>query len=1770
MIALSPVPGYETLNRIYESASSVVFRAYREEDGRPVVLKVLRGEYPSLSEILRYKQEYRITAKLGHVQGVIRVHGQERYGNTLVMILEDFGADSLEILLRSVQFDLLEHLRISIRIVEALGRIHSANVIHKDVTPSNIVYNPETELLKFIDFGISTELSREEPVIKSPDVLEGTLAYISPEQTGRMNRWLDYRTDYYSLGATLYELFTGQPPFETADALGMVHSHIAKQPLACHVLNSNVPEAVSRIVAKLLAKNPEERYQSSLGIKADLTEVLRGLEHRGTVEPFGLGRHDFCQRFQIPETLYGRDSERKILLDLFERVSKGAKEMVLVSGHPGIGKTSLVKEIYRSATEYWAYFSSGKFDQFGRNVPYSAIVKAFTDLIRQVLTESEARLARWRKNLMAELGDSAQVITNVIPELELIIGPQPAVPEIGPSASLNRFNRLMTGFIRVFCCSDRPLVLFLDDLQWADQCSMKLIELIMADDEMHGILLIGAFRSNEVNSSHPLNLFMEALPPTGVEIHQILLRPLNLGHVTELIAASLNWDEESVLPLAKLVLAKTAGNPFFTHEFLKSMYEGNPLNLDLDTGQWQWDLHKIEAQALADNVVELMSGKISKLAGETQMVVKMAACIGNRFDLGTLATVCETTESRTLDALKVPLFEGLVVPIGDSWKFVDLDLGRPEGAVPAEFKFSHDRIQQAAYSLISDSEKPDLHWRIGQLMFHDLASLRQNGKLFDIVNHLNLGIQSQTNHPGKEELARLNLRAGRKSMGSAAFEHAFQYFRQGIGLQDPDCWETDYDITLQLHLEGGQAAYLSMDFEEMGRLTQAVLDNARSVVEKSRAYEIRIQALIARNEMGEAVKAARDILRLLGVRVPEKPGKLEAMFALLKTKLVLLGKAVEDLDELPEMTRPESLAATRIMASVAQAAYAASPEMIPCLLFNAIQLSLKYGNAPESAFMYASYGLVLCGLLGQIELGYRFGRMALRLSDRFNAGKLKIRTSTVVHFFINPWKEHYADLAHSFEDIYHRALETGDLEDAGLAAYIYCTGSYRTGRELPLLEAKMAPYCDSIRSLKQQSAFRLLVVYRQAVLNLMGESDDPCRLVGKAYDEETMLPLHRQANDRSAICVTYLNKLQLCYLFERYREALEGAAATKAHLDGVRGTAAVPVFYFYDSLARLAVYRTASALEQKAIHARVKSNQRKMKKWARHGPMNHLHKFLLVEAEHFRVRGKHAEAEECYDRSIAAARDQGYINEQALASELAAKYYLARGRHRVATTYMLDARSCYERWGAQAKVRDLQERYGFLDLGECPTASVTKEKGTSTSTLTSGPRRNLDLEWVVRASQALSGEIVLGELLTRLMNIVIENAGAQKGLLVLESYGELFVEAEAWVDPKAVTILQSVPIEKSHELSASIVRYVARTRESLVLNDAALPGRFVTDPYVLQRKPKSILCFPLVHKSRLSAIVYLENNLTPGAFTPDRLEILKLLGSQAAISLENARLYDQLENRVAERTALLQKANTELTVEIAEKEEARRSLIHAKMAAETANGAKSEFLATMSHELRTPLNAIIGFSQMLEDQARDVLDKEHLEWLGLVVKSGHHLLQLINDILDLAKVESGKLTLERSPVNVAKLVENSLLITKEKASRHGLIVTWEIEDDLARSDVYVDEVKLKQIMFNLLSNATKFTPTGGSIAVEVIQRDGSLVISVSDTGIGIESEDQARVFEAFEQVEHSLARQKGGTGLGLALTRKLVELHGGNICVESPGPGKGSTFTFTIPHVTTP
>ncbi|MDZ7970005.1 MAG: AAA family ATPase [Nostoc sp. DedSLP03] len=1503
------LPGVAILSKIYESSATLVYRGIREQDNCAVVAKVLKQNYPSPGELTRYRQEYEITHSL-NIDGVVKAYSQQDYQRTLVILLEDFGGESLE-RLRQHQSDfypipLSNFLGLAIAITDILGRIHAANIIHKDINPSNIVLNPNTGVVKMIDFGIATRFSRTNPTFKSLYLLEGTPAYLSPEQTGRMNRMLDYRTDFYSLGATFYELLTGQLPFPTSDILELVHCHIAKPPVPPHELNSTIPKPVSEIILKLMAKNAEDRYQSAWGIKADLEYCAQQLVEIGQIDYIQLGLQDISQQFQIPQKLYGREAQIESLLAAFDRVAARKErenaqfsvEMMLVSGYAGVGKSALVQELYKPITAKHGYFVWGKFDQFERNIPYSAIASALQKLVQQLLGEPDEQLQQWRSRLLTALGSNGKIIIDVIPEVELIIGKQPPVPSVGATQAQNRFNLVFQNFVRVFCSKEHPLAIFLDDLQWIDSATLKLIELILLDEQNQYLFLIGAYRDNQVTPTHPLVLTLEKLRKQGAVFQEITLAPLTLEPLIQLIAETLHRNIDTVRSLAQLVLRKTEGNPFYVNEFLRVLYSENLLTFDTKQLSWQWDIAQIEAQDIADNVVELLLLKLKKLPEEIRQILTLAACVGSEFNLETLAIACEKSPKEISLDLLAAIQAGFIQPISE------LD----QNLLVQDYKFLHDRVQQAAYALIDESHKQVVHLQIGRNLLEKTSPEQLTNRLFEIVDHLNYGVEFVANEAKRTEIARLNLMAGKKAKASAAYEPALNYLEIGMGLLESSSWQTQYQLTLAIYETAAETAYLLGNFEQMERLVQIVLERSKTILDRVKITEVKIVALLAQTKLKQALEIGMPMLRQLKLKLPEQPTIFHVLMGLLKIKLVLVGKQISDLASLPQMTQPDKIATLSILESIGTSAYYTDPQLFSLITFEQVILSVKYGNSPVSISAYAGYGIILCGVFGDIESGYELGQLALQLLEQLSAKEFTTKILFTVNALISHWKVPVRETLSPLLQAYKSGLETGDLEFAAAAAHVYCYHSYFIGKELSELESEMAIYEETLGQLKQEQTLLLFQSFHQAVLNLLDRAEHPCDLIGNVYNEQILLPSLIQRGDRTSIVGLYLNKLILCYLFGQYPEAVFNASKAQTYLDGIVATFALTCFYFYDSLAGLALYSHSPRSQQKRCLSQVNKNQKKIKKWAHHSPVNLWHKYYLVEAEIYRILGKNLEAMDCYDRAIALAKEHEYLNEAALAYELAAKFYCDRANELSAKAYMQEARYYYQLWGATAKVKDLETRYPQFfsqSYREAPTSTSTTSKTTSNTSNIA-----LDLAAVMKASQAISREIELEQLLRSLMQILIENAGAQTGFLILENAGKWVIEATGQLndnDDKNVyttQVLQPVPIINC--LPESIINYVIRTNETVVLNDAICEGAFINDPYIQQNKTKSIFCLPLLNQAKLVGVLYLENQLAVGAFTPEQSQVLHLLSTQAAIAIENAKLYSKLRASESKMTQFLE------------------------------------------------------------------------------------------------------------------------------------------------------------------------------------------------------------------------------------------------------------------------
>ena len=1482
------LPGYQLSARIHQSSNSLVYRGYRHGDRLPVILKILRHDYPTPNRLTRYKQEYQITHSL-ELAGVVKAYSLENYQNTLVIVFEDFGGESLKILTAKKSFSLQEFLQMAISITAALNKIHLASIIHRDINPSNIVYNPQTQQVKIIDFGISTRLSSENLPLKNPALLEGTLAYISPEQTGRMNRAIDYRCDFYSLGVTFYELLTGKLPFETDDYLELIHSHLAKLAISPKKVfeerNRIFPQVISDIVMKLMSKNAEDRYQSAYGIRADLVECLQQLETTGKIKSFPLATQDIAERLQVSQQLYGREEEINSLLAAFERISEEAQqtesELFLVSGYSGVGKSALVKEIYRSIAAKKGWFISGKFDQYQRYIPYYAVIQAVKQLIEHLLTESESQLKSWRDRLQAALGVNGRVIIDLIPEVELIIGKQPAIPQLQPKEAQNRLNLVWQNFVRVFARLEHPLVLFLDDLQWADSASLELIQLLVNAPDINSLLLIGAYRDNEVDAAHPLMLSITELKK-NVAVSEVNLKPLSISNINQLLADTLRVCESVALPLAELLQTKTYGNPFFLKEFIKALFEDNLLRFDLTSRSWQWDLKQIIKRQITNNVVELMSNKIRNNLDRTQEVLKLGSCIGNRFDLQTLTIIAKTSPQEIARSLDNAIVQGLILPLSNIHKSIELDVVNFESSLlmQVEYKFVHDRIQQAAYSLLSETDRLALHLKIGRALLKNTTREEQSLKIFTIVNHLNNARQLITSSIELDELFQLNQQAGDKAKASGAYQSAYNYYQLSIDLLPNKSWRDRYEITLEIYQKAAEAAYLNSDCTRTKALTEVILQQTNTVLDKIIAYEIRIKACFAKSELAYGLQFSLEALELLGFKLSGSPHKIQVLSNLLTTKLRLREKSVLDFANLQEMKNSKAVAAMRIIQYASLAAFMTNPNLYILMSLKRINLSITFGNTYESAIAYITYAWILTTVSKDITTGCQFSELALEVMSHFESPRLKPCIYFLVNTFIRPYKKHLRTTLNNYLVAYRYGLEVGDWMHTSSSIAYYIIYSYYSGVKISEIENEAANFFNTLLKIKQQDFTDLTRIYRQSLINLTISSQKPHLLKGELYNEVEMLSLHQQSDNQYLLFNLYLQKAILSYLFEFYSEALINIELATQNFNPMMGQTFAAVLNLYDSLICLNTYNSVECRSPRKIIERVKLNQKAMQTWANHAPMNYLHKYYLVEAEKYRLTGKDSLAIDFYDRAIDLAKKNEYLNEEALAHELAGKLYLEKGNRLVATAYLKQARFCYLRWGATAKVKCLDEYYP-----ELLATAVPESNHKITVTTSSTNQKSLDLNTLIETSQALTQITDLDRLLETIVKFVLKNAGAEKGYLILVNDRDLIIQASGTTEK--ITTLQAIPLSQSENISQTIINYVYRTKEYLILNNASDRGLFTNDEYISSNKIKSVLCLPILNQGKSIAILYLENNLAENAFTPERLEILKLISSQAAISIEN-------------------------------------------------------------------------------------------------------------------------------------------------------------------------------------------------------------------------------------------------------------------------------------------
>ncbi|MBD2312965.1 AAA family ATPase [Desertifilum sp. FACHB-1129] len=1783
---------YDITEQIYAGSRTLVYRAVCQTDRTPAIIKLLKHEQPSFNELVQFRNQYTITQNL-NIPGIVQPWSLEPYCNGYALVMEDFGGISLQQLTQGRSLPVEQFFAIALQLADILHQLHQCRVIHKDLKPANILIHPETQQVKLIDFSIASLLPRETQEIQSPNVLEGTLSYLSPEQTGRMNRGIDYRSDFYSLGVTFFELLTGQLPFQSHDPMELVHCHLAKQPPSACDVNPELPLMLGEIICKLMAKNAENRYQSALGLKYDLMQCQQTGQSGDKSTRFELGQRDVSDRFLISEKLYGREQEVETLLEAFGRVANGASELLLVAGFSGIGKTAVVNEVHKPITRQNGYFIKGKYDQFNRNIPFSAFVQAFRSLMGQILSASDIELARWKEEILATVGENGQVLIEVIPELEYIIGSQPPVIELVGSASQNRFNLLFGKFIQIFTKKEHPLAIFLDDLQWADSASLNLLKLLMSESETGYLLVLGAYRDNEVFPAHPLMLTLNEIRQQGVNLNTIMLAALNESDITCLIADTLQCSNNIAAPLSHLIYQKTQGNPFFTIQFLYGLYEEECIIFNPSSGYWQCDLTQVRQLALTDDVVEFTIRRLQRLPEATQQVLKLAACIGNRFDLETLAVVCEATPESVAADLWRSLQDGLVIPENSTYKFFQ-GKGHDVEAVDnitVSYLFLHDRVQQAAYSLIPETLRQATHYQIGKLLLANVSPEEQGSKIFAIVNHLNEGFVLHQSQEERSELLQLNLIAGRRAKESTAYGVAVNYFTVAKSLLPDDSWQQCYEKTLDVYFNLAEVKYLSGDFQSSLVIIETISSFARQQVERAEAFNLAILMFTLQGQYLQALEYGQKALSCLNFDLSEidLPEKLESYQREIELKLG--NRPIEQLVDEPEATDPEKRLIIKILNNLIVPVYVLQKgELYFIVALSMVSVSLNFGVVAESGNGFSAYGMYLGFYQRNYQSGYEFGVLAESLAKRFKQAENLCKACYMLGNNLLSWVRPLRCSVPIFDRGLVAGLQSGEMVFSGNLLMYKLLNPFYAGESLLEIQQNLPEYLEfCAKKLNYQLPVDVLSGLNMALAELTASGAE------NLPTEQQHLEVCKNNNSDYAICHYLLLKTKILCFYGRYEEALKSAQGAEELVGTIIGKYQVAAINFYQSIA-LAEYCRVHALGlDNSYIQKVKSNQAQLSLWAASCPENFAHKYDLVNALLSVLSGQKTEAIELFDSAITGAEINGYLQEKALASELAGKFCLEWGKQKFAAGYIQEAYYCYEKWGAKAKIIELEKCYPqLLTLILQPTRStlsinetiipLVTANSTTEATSSSSVSDTLDLTAVLKAFHTISSEIEFEKLLSSLLKIIIENAGADKCVLMLWRDSHLLIKGSITQETQPV-VLQNIRVEESQNIPHKLIYKVKHSHQTVVLMDATADPILANDPYIVRQQPQSILCSPILHQRKLMGILYLENSLIRGAFTSDRVEILNLICAQAAISLENARLYESAQEYAQKlEQALTNLQNAQLHIVQSEKMSALGNLV-----------------AGIAHEMNNPLGFISATLQQTKPNLADLT--EHLKlYQAALEKPGEQIQDHAEEVdleyllADLPKtIDAMVMACDRLKnistslrifsradkdykvqFNIHEGIDSTILILKHrlKANEHRPAIevitnygnlplvncfpgqlNQVFMNVLANAIDALEEINIGKSFAEIQTNSNRIT-----ITTSIIDRQ-SVKISIADNGKGMSAEVKEKIFDHL----FTTKAVGKGTGLGLAIARQIVvERHGGSIEVQSE-VNQGTEFSIRLP-----
>ncbi|WP_169791657.1 AAA family ATPase [Sandaracinus amylolyticus] len=1871
---------WSTREQIHHGPRYSVFRV-RDASGRSRVLKTVRRGSRARRGAELLVREHAMLVRVSAIPGISRVIAiEDAEGERPRLWLEDAGPRDLKSLLRRGPLAIDDALRIAVDLTEIVALLHRAHVLHRDINPTNVVVSADARRITLVDFDLATDVPGPAPRDALEVDVEGTLLYVAPEQTGRLDRVVDQRADLYALGATFYEMLTGGPPFALRDPVELVHAHLARAPLPPSELRAEIPRVLSDVVLKLLAKVPEQRYQSADSLLADLREARARWDVSRAIEPFELARLDVARTIVPEGRIYGREHEISLLEGAFERARQGARETVMITGPPGIGKTALVHALRARARAVGGHFGAGKLDPVRGNAPYAPVIEAIDAIVRELVTSPDGTPSEWRARIADAVGANARVITDLVPGARALLGEPPALEPVAPADAETRFDLTFEAFVQALATPESPLVLFVDDLHWADAASLRVIELLATSTTLRHVMLVGAYRSEDGTADPPLGDTFAAIREHHAPLRIVLLGPIERDAVAALCADALHASPDRADALAAVVHRKTAGNPFYVERFLRDLHQRGLLALDVERAEWSWSAEQIAAAPMSENVVELMLDAVRRLPTSVQRVLGAASCFKRAIDVDLLARLVERPEAEIAEALWTAVEQSLLVAEPRAPLAGDAP-DAPMHARDATYRFAHDRVQQAMGSLLDDAERQRLHLRLGRLLGEDPDARDQ--RLFDRVDHLNRGAALMSDDE-RIELAALNLAAGRAAKAASAFGPALAYHERGVALLAADPWRTHPELCFALHRDAAEAAYVVGDHERAEALVEAAIRHAPSRFEKAALYSLRLLAADARGAYREATRWGREGLRILGVELPEDGALVHAVDEeVAAVAASRRERSEEELIAAPPMRDRDALACVQLLDDLAAPTFYSSWRLHVWIRARTVRLVLDHGNVPPAGIAYATYGKVMEDR-GDAQAAHSYIRLGAVLSQRWRTQKS--RALTLFAVFMNHWR---APLRSSVPLARRAIAASSEVGDSGYAArtraaltsLLYLQGT-PLGQVLSEVE-RAAAFC---RRLKQQAGTEQLTLQRQMIRCLQGRTRERGGWEDDEFDEVRFAGAFAESPHHE--CAYHVMRLETSYLLGDLRDARARMHAAGERWRAVSGLFLAAQYVYVACLTRAALADVAPE-EREALLVAIDRGRERLRRWAENCPPNFAHKHDLVAAEAARLREQHVEATSRYEAAISGARREGFEQDEALASELAARYYRGLGQRRIASFYLEAAMDAYARWGATAKVEALEEETRELGVtGTIPLNVVITPPSDQVA------RAALDRLGLFEAAETISSEVSFEGVVEKLMRVCLATAGAQRGVLVLEREGALEVRAAGAVGEPPN--LEVEPLRTSDRAPTSLVEHAFRSGEVLVLAHAAHHVRFGADAYVASRQTKSALAMPIQRQGRTIGVLYLENDLVTRAFTAERVQVLRLLSSQIAISLENSRLFEDLRLEVGERARaerrlrFLSEASVALarsldwdataacvaklavpflgdwsTLDVVrdggstsrvaeahadERREARlgahhdheresrpiaavalrtgeplirrredagaadlesvelgdaesvvavplrardrvvgvltigsssaarmhdeadlslaqelahraaNSLENARLyrEAEDAVRLRDEFLSIASHELRTPLASLQLAVQGLPRMLPPTCIEDARRVTALVTRQVHRLDSLIGLLLDVSRIRRGRLQLDRQRVDLREIAREAMSLLAQDLSRSG-------SELVVRAEAPVvgcwDGARLEQVLINLLGNAIKFG-RGGRIHVSV-SLDGELArVVVEDHGIGIPREVRDHVFEPFRRGVSS--RHYGGLGLGLFITKTIIEEHGGRITVASE-VDQGTTFTVELP-----